>query len=215
MASLRSVAPPAARLLVGFAPEGARRFIRIPRPSWRIPVASGALLLTNGILTLSAATPAHALTWNWTADTGGCPSSGTLETDGSAYVANQNYTVTGISGDVCGWTVTGLNEGVGDLKNVIAWDGTQSSPLLANSNGVFFSVQLGAAINDWNWSSSNLGALEPINQTNYNGAITFSQLTPANAPDPVPGPLPLMGAAAAFGWTRKLRRRITRDRFGF
>jgi hypothetical protein len=24
----------------------------------------------------------------------------------------------------------------------------------------------------------------------------------------VPGPLPLLGAAAAFGWTRRLRRRI-------
>ena len=26
--------------------------------------------------------------------------------------------------------------------------------------------------------------------------------------DPVPGPLPLMGAGAAFGWSRRLRRRI-------
>jgi MYXO-CTERM domain-containing protein len=28
-------------------------------------------------------------------------------------------------------------------------------------------------------------------------------------PAPVPGPLPLMGAAAAFGWSRKLRRHIS------
>jgi len=27
-------------------------------------------------------------------------------------------------------------------------------------------------------------------------------------PNPVPGPLPLMGAGAAFGWSRRLRRRI-------
>jgi hypothetical protein len=29
-----------------------------------------------------------------------------------------------------------------------------------------------------------------------------------NAPAPVPGPLPLLGAGAAFGWSRRLRRRI-------
>ena len=29
------------------------------------------------------------------------------------------------------------------------------------------------------------------------------------APAPVPGPLPLLGAAAAFGWSRRLRRRIS------
>lgn len=31
--------------------------------------------------------------------------------------------------------------------------------------------------------------------------------SPPNRPD-VPGPLPILGAAAAFGWSRKLRRRI-------
>jgi subtilisin-like proprotein convertase family protein len=29
-----------------------------------------------------------------------------------------------------------------------------------------------------------------------------------SAPAPVPGPLPLMGAGAAFGWSRKVRRRL-------
>ena len=32
---------------------------------------------------------------------------------------------------------------------------------------------------------------------------------------PVPGPLPLMGVTAAFGWSRKLRRRIQQVRPGF
>jgi hypothetical protein len=214
MAPLRFVALQAAGLLVGFASEGARKMIHIPRPSRHVPVASGFLLLASSIMTLSAATPAHALTWNWTADTAGCPSSGTLETDGSTYVANQNYNVISITGDICGWTVTGLYEGVG---SIVAWDGTEASPFLsltnASYNGVFFTVQQGAATNDWNWESVDTGNLEPINDTNYNGNITFSQLTPANSPDPVPGPLPLMGAAAAFGWTRKLRRRISADRF--
>jgi hypothetical protein len=213
MAPLRFVALPAAGLLVGFASEGARKMIHIPRPIGRVSVASGFLLLASSIMTLSAATPAHALTWNWTADTAGCPSSGTLETDGSTYIANQNYNVISISGDICGWTVTGLNVGVGTLRNTISWDGTEDSAIQANSIGVIFNVQQGVTTNVWNWSSSDFGALEPIILTNYNNTITFSRLTPANSPDPVPGPLPLMGAAAAFGWTRKLRRRISADRF--
>lgn len=32
------------------------------------------------------------------------------------------------------------------------------------------------------------------------------------APAPVPGPLPLFGAAAAFGFSRKLRKRIQESR---
>lgn len=35
--------------------------------------------------------------------------------------------------------------------------------------------------------------------------LQSSSLTPAAS---VPGPLPLMGAAAAFGWSRRLRRRV-------
>ncbi len=34
-------------------------------------------------------------------------------------------------------------------------------------------------------------------------------LGPASPPSAVPGPLPLLGAGAAFGWSRRLRRRIT------
>jgi hypothetical protein len=37
-------------------------------------------------------------------------------------------------------------------------------------------------------------------------ALIYDYEPPASA---VPGPLPLLGAAAAFGWTRKLRRRIS------
>ncbi len=34
-------------------------------------------------------------------------------------------------------------------------------------------------------------------------------LGPASPPSAVPGPLPLLGAGAAFGWSRRLRHRIT------
>lgn len=43
---------------------------------------------------------------------------------------------------------------------------------------------------------------------NSNDSLTFAIIVPAAAPAVVPGPLPLFGAAAAFGLSRRLRRRI-------
>jgi hypothetical protein len=39
------------------------------------------------------------------------------------------------------------------------------------------------------------------------GIFEFSDLDPTSV-NPVPGPLPLLDMAAAYGWSRKLRRRI-------
>jgi hypothetical protein len=41
-----------------------------------------------------------------------------------------------------------------------------------------------------------------------NTSATWAQVTPSAAPAATPGPLPLFGAAAAFGFSRKLRKRI-------
>ena len=41
------------------------------------------------------------------------------------------------------------------------------------------------------------------------GVATISNFTaPSQPPAAVPGPLPLFGAGAAFGWSRRLRRRV-------
>lgn len=45
----------------------------------------------------------------------------------------------------------------------------------------------------------------PSDDPNYTDTVLF---TAGIAPDPVPGPLPLMGAGVAFGFSRRLRRRI-------
>jgi hypothetical protein len=47
----------------------------------------------------------------------------------------------------------------------------------------------------------------PLDQIDVTPA-TNAMLTYAIASAPVPGPLPLFGAAAAFGWSRRLRKRI-------
>jgi MYXO-CTERM domain-containing protein len=42
-------------------------------------------------------------------------------------------------------------------------------------------------------------------------SMNFANLTfSADGPEPAPGPLPLLGAAAAFAWSQKLRRRVLR-----
>lgn len=41
------------------------------------------------------------------------------------------------------------------------------------------------------------------------GSLIQVVVTPYTPPEPVPGPLPMLGVAAAFGYSRRLRRRIT------
>jgi hypothetical protein len=61
------------------------------------------------------------------------------------------------------------------------------------SNQTFASLGLTPGTYDWVWGS---------------GATSDSyRLIISNSSD-VPGPMPLFGAGAAFGWSRKLRRRI-------
>ena len=181
MTSFLSLFLPAAGLSasVGFGRK-ARSMGCLPRPSRRMPFPPAASLLAGGILALGTAAPAQALTWNWTANTSACPSSGTLQTDGSAYVANQSYKITTITGDICGNQLTG--ELWGDaLSNNISWDGTASSQVLTKRNGIEFKVLSGGQIVDWRWYMGGGDTFLPISPTNYNGTITFSLLTPATA----------------------------------
>jgi uncharacterized repeat protein (TIGR03803 family) len=47
------------------------------------------------------------------------------------------------------------------------------------------------------------------------GGTIFAFDSGVRSSNPVPGPLPLMGAGAAFGWSRRLRRRIQQVRSVF
>jgi len=66
-------------------------------------------------------------------------------------------------------------------------------------------LQLG---NQGNYSptlgDSNMTSLNSENNSASTNSLVFSPVSSAA----VPGPLPLLGAAAAFGWSRQLRRRI-------
>jgi len=47
-----------------------------------------------------------------------------------------------------------------------------------------------------------------LNQGAGSSSFSWTGTGTLNVPDPVPGPLPLLGAGAAFGWTRRLRKRL-------
>jgi hypothetical protein len=74
-------------------------------------------------------------------------------------------------------------------------------------NGVYgpqFGWSLTPVVNVWQWRTQPTS----LNSTTRGASttLTYAQATLYTAP--APGPLPLFGAAAAFGFSRKLRKRI-------
>ena len=93
-----------------------------------------------------------------------------------------NYVSPGDGFDVSGGQVTGVN---------IYYVNGASSLRLGNQS--LFRTQL-------------LNGVFDINESRNDPGNSLSFTTPTQAS--VPGPLPLLGAGAAFGWSRRLRRRI-------
>jgi len=202
----------------------------LPKPSrpqrlkrFMVRGAVGAALLA----TCLQAGAASALTWNWSFNGGPLPSAqGTFTTAGSTAQANTFLTITGVTGtytdlDGISRNITGLAT-YGRATNRFQWDGSNASPIITESfAGISFVLDLPPPPVDY----GNLGEV-----VIYNGSfspnpgrinvfasrylptftIQSSLLSPVSAPSsaPVPGPIPLFGAAAAFGWSRQLRRRI-------
>jgi len=60
------------------------------------------------------------------------------------------------------------------------------------------------------WSYSfNLVTMQALYDYVPAGDVVFTRVPDTRSPNAVPGPIPLLGAAAAFGYSRKLRKRIT------
>ncbi len=157
---------------------------------------------------LGVTSPAQALTWSWSFTGNISSGQGTFSTAGSAPAANTFETITGINGTYTRsgvtYSITGLS-GYAGAGNIFQWDGSGASPIVSNFNGIAFVVDGGKSINVYR-KSSGIGAVDGIISTFGAGdsVVTFSSLSPINAP----GPLPLFGAGAAFGWSRRLRRRV-------
>lgn len=106
-----------------------------------------------------------------------------------------------------------------------------ASNFIANSTEIDFSTSCGiGCFESWNPSNFNFGAITPGTTWRsllgtFNGSdsgvgdFSWSNSTRggSNIPRPsaitfsadVPGPLPALGSAAAFGWSRRLRKRIS------
>jgi hypothetical protein len=171
------------------------------------------LAAVASLATLAVPSAAHALDWNFSFSfDNGDTASGTMTTDGTSAVAGQTYTITSISGTFKGQSITGLGTiPFGSAVNQFEWTGVAHllrllqvlhGPRLAGQQG------LGRA-------TPTLLALITLRCGkffgNSSGNLTSYSISPvSSSPAAAPGPLPLLGAGAAFSMSRRLRRRISR-----
>ena len=165
-----------------------------------------------------AATPAQALTLfggtyapaNWTQsiggdgsiNTGGAPNSVTLISANDLSLSNNNTDFT-ISAPVGGtvsfdWSYTTPEnpfwDPFGHLLNGSFNQLTNNSGGPTQSGSAAFNVATGDVFG--------------FRQNSDDSLLGRASTTISNFNAPVPGPLPLLGAGAAFGWSRRLRHRI-------
>jgi len=180
-----------------------------------------ALAAAASLATLFVPNAARALTWNWSATGPVGSAQGTFTTAGTTAQAGVTETITGVTGtytrsntppnntiDNGTYTITGLSS-FQSADNTFKWDGSNASLLIANNNGILFSfANTNSELNIFP-SSAGYGAVAFFGSTfsGNDGVITSSTLVPQQPQQDVPGPLPLLGAGAAFTWSRRLRRR--------
>ncbi len=175
-----------------------------------LPSVITASLVSTAVL---LPVPASASTvWNWSFQTDAADQSGsgTLTTNDVIPTAFTTYLATSINGTYTrgGFTyaITGISNYF-NADNTFQWDGTIASSIFTNIAGIAFNLDNDEQVNLY---SNN--AYEPANSTvtsfeGNDGDIISSSLSPASSPS-VPGPLPLLGAAAAFSSSRRIRRRL-------
>jgi len=174
-----------------------------------------------------AANPAQALTQfagyyapaNWTQsiqgdgsiNTGGAPASISLSgaDDNSITDQNTDFTIaTPTAGTVSfDWAYSTSDnlpqsDPFGYLLNGAFTQLTINDTSLTQSGSVSFSVLAGDVFGFRQNSYASCCGRASTTISNFNGPL------PAPGTASVPGPLPLLGAGAAFGWSRQLRRRI-------
>jgi hypothetical protein len=86
---------------------------------------------------------------------------------------------------------------------------TAAGPLFAISTGSFLGTPtITGQASSAPYSTASNFLLAQSNSTSFNWAIATKAPLPGSA---VPGPLPIFGAAAAFGFSRRLRNRISKS----
>jgi len=140
---------------------------------------------------------------------GGVSSSLAVICTGVPTAFNDKFAITGPSsfdGIVSGFStssLSGIATAFSGSSQIVAVDPSYSYGTPINSSATFSGTTLAA-----------LGFTPGLSGLIGTWAITGTSETiqvflgPPSASNPVPGPLPLLGAAAAFSWSRRLRRRV-------
>ncbi|MFM7549174.1 MAG: hypothetical protein ACKO8I_09950 [Cyanobacteriota bacterium] len=188
---------------------------------WRTPMSSRAPALTGVLASagffLAAVAPAQAVTtWNWSFSSPSNRSgSGTFTTADVTPTAGVDIQILGISGSISDgstYNITSLNS---QNNNIFRWDGSSSSPFLVQNRQInpFAGISF-TTTNNGNYNlyarSGTFSAVDSLDTPENSYIVDNSLVQPVLAPpaNAVPGPLPLLGAAAAFGASRRLRQRI-------
>lgn len=178
----------------------------------RVLTAAPALILAA--FSIFPSTPARALIWNVSASFSGDFSgtaTGTAVTDGTEAVIGQTYSISSVTGFLNdlgqSFPISGPTN-FQSATNTFVYNGPGTPIFAASATGISWSflVVSSFAVNTNLYNPTGPGDVTAW-RTNFgqSGTVTSSSVTPV--PTPTPGPLPLLGAAAAFRWSRRLRRR--------
>ena len=176
--------------------------------------------------------PAFAATWNWSFSlSNGWSGGGTLETAGPAPAPMTLVKATSISGAMIingiSYAITGFSNVFDDItgndpvQNQVAYSLMSPSRIITGgdsySNGLAFETAGPGLRDNHILRIENAGFVPTIgpvdiyqNSNDDKISITsssFALITPP-APPSVPGPLPVLGAAASYAWARRIRKRI-------
>jgi hypothetical protein len=148
-------------------------------------------------------------TWNWSFTTAAVNpdqfGSGTFTTADVIPTAFTTYSILDIDGTYyrngITYNITGLSN-FGGASNEFQWDGTVLSAILSDNSGISYVLDDSTTEVNMYFNNASFNAINNVSTTFDGLNIVSSSLTP------VPGPLPLFGAAAAYSWSRRMRRRI-------
>jgi hypothetical protein len=198
-------------------------------------LALGTSALTAGAVFAPSAAQA-IIVWDWSVagtgieeTSGSITGSGTFTTDGDTPSVGTTYTITDATGS---FTATGLGTflvtGLFDPPSNFQWSGESTNQLLvklfspdlvdlASDGGLGRRIEI-VAVSFANFIvAQELQIKDSDSMSLCDGdlfggcfySLTSASLTPQSAPEPIPGPLPVLGAGAAFGFSRRLRRHIS------